>query len=147
MISITRENSIGGPRLKLIKPTLLENKAPTTESHEMAHSRCSPLHELIARLVHKSPKKNPVPNMARGIHRLSPIFPRSSMLVEHHPSHLTEGTILPLNHTILTSHIGRRELMFETQITTKDFKMRVFKFSAIVAMNSISIPLILQPQD
>jgi hypothetical protein len=69
------------------------------------------------------------------------------MLVEHHPSHLTEGTILPLNHTILTSHIGRRELMFETQITTKDFKMRVFKFSAIVAMNSISIPLILQPQD
>jgi hypothetical protein len=72
------------------------------------------------------------------------------MLVEHRPSHLTNRTIFPLNYTILTSHIGRRELMFETQITTKGFETRVFKFTAIVAMNSsnnISIPLILQPQD
>jgi hypothetical protein len=72
------------------------------------------------------------------------------MLIEHRPSHLTKGMIFPLNHTILTGHIGRRELMFETQITTKGFEMRVFKFSAIVATdssNSISIPLILQPQD
>jgi hypothetical protein len=40
--------------------------------------------------------------------------------------------------------------MLETQITTKGFEMRVFKFTAIVATNSsnnISIPLILQPQD
>jgi hypothetical protein len=72
------------------------------------------------------------------------------MLVKHRPSHLTKGTIFPLNYTILTSHTGRRKLMFETQITTKGFEMRVFKFTAIVAMNrsnSISIPLILQQQD
>jgi hypothetical protein len=72
------------------------------------------------------------------------------MLIKHRPSHLTKGTILPLNHTILTSHIGRRKLMFETQITTKGFEMRVFKFSAIVAKNSsnnISMSLILQPKD
>jgi hypothetical protein len=71
------------------------------------------------------------------------------MLVEHCPSHLTKGTIFPLNYTILTSHIERRKLMFETQITTKGFEMRVFKFTAIVAMNSsnnISTPLVLQPQ-
>jgi hypothetical protein len=40
--------------------------------------------------------------------------------------------------------------MFETQITTKGFDARVFKFTAIVTMNSsnnISIPLVLQPQD
>jgi hypothetical protein len=58
--------------------------------------------------------------------------------------------IFPLNHTILTSHIGRRKLMFETQIMTKGFEMRVFKFTAIVAMNSsnnISMSLVLQPQD
>ena len=114
MTSITQENPIGGPRLKLIKPTLLENKAPTTKSPEMAHSRCSPVHELIARLVQEGPKKNPVPDMARGIHRLSPISPRSPMLVEHRLSHLTKGMTFPLNYTILTSHIGRRELMFET---------------------------------
>jgi hypothetical protein len=72
------------------------------------------------------------------------------MLVEHRLSHLTKGTIFPLNYTILTSHIGRRKLMFETQITTKGFETRVFKFTAIVATNSsnnISILLILQPQD
>jgi hypothetical protein len=90
------------------------------------------MHELIACLVQKGPKKNPIPNMARGIHRFSPISPRSPMLVEHRPSHLTKGTIFPLNHAILTSHIRRRELMFETQITTKGFEMRVFKFNAIV---------------
>jgi hypothetical protein len=150
MTSITQENPIGGPRLKLIKPTHLENKAPTTKSPEMAHSRCSPVHELIACLVQEGPQKIPIPNMASGIHRLLPISFWSPMLVEHRPSHLTKGKIFPLNYTILTSHIGRIKLMFETQITTKGFKTRVFKFTTIVSMNSlnnISIPLILQPQD
>jgi hypothetical protein len=108
------------------------------------------VHELIARLVQEGPEKDPFPNMASGIHRVSPISPQSPMLIEHLPSHLTKGTILPFHHTILTSHIGRRELMFETQITSKGFEMRVFKFTAIVAMNSsnnISMSLILQPQD
>jgi hypothetical protein len=108
------------------------------------------VHELIARLVQEGPEKDPVPNMASGIHRLSPISSRSPMLIEHRPSHLTKGTIFPLNLTILTSHIGRRKLMFETQIMTKGFEMRVFKFTAILTMNSsnsISMSLILQPQD
>jgi hypothetical protein len=108
------------------------------------------MHNLIARLVQEDPQKNPVPNMARGIHCFRPISPRSPMLIKHRPSHLTKGTILPLNHTILTSHIGRRKLMFETQITMKGFEMRVFKFTAIVAKNSsnnISMFLILQPKD
>jgi hypothetical protein len=104
----------------------------------MAHSRCSPVHELIARLVHEAPQKNPVPNMASGIHRFCPISSRSPMLVEHRPSHLTKGTIFPLNYTILTSHIGRRKLMCETQITTKGFETRVFKFTAIVSRSSTS---------
>jgi hypothetical protein len=108
-----------------MKPTLLENEAPTTKSPEMAHSRCSPVHKLIARLVQEGPQKNLIPNMASGIHRLSPISPQSPMLIKHRLSHLTKGTIFSLNHTILTSHIGRRKLMFETQITTKGFKMRV----------------------
>jgi hypothetical protein len=141
MTSITQENPIGRPRLKLIKPTLLENKAATTKSPEMAHSRWSPVDELIANLV---------PNMASGIHRLRLISSQSPMLVEHRPSHLTKGMIFPLNYTMLTNHIGRRKLIFETQITTKGFQTRVFKFAAIVATNisnSISIPLILQPQD
>jgi hypothetical protein len=150
MTSTTQENPIGRPRLKLIKPTLLENEAPTTKSTEMAHSRCSPVHELITRLIQEGPQKNPVPNMASGIHYLRPISPRSPMLIEHRPSHLTKRMIFPLNYTILTSHIGRRNLMFETQITTKGFEMRVFKFTAIVPTNSsnnISMSLSLQPRD
>jgi hypothetical protein len=59
--SITQENPIRGPRLKHIKPTHLENKVPITESPEMAHSRCSPVHELIARLVQEGPEKNQCP--------------------------------------------------------------------------------------
>jgi hypothetical protein len=107
---------------------------------------CSLVHELIASFVQEGPQKNPVPNMASGILRFRPISPQSPMLIKHRPSHLTKGTIFPLNHTILTSHIGRRKLMFETQITTKGFKTRVFKFTAIVAMNSsnnISMSLVL----
>jgi hypothetical protein len=106
MISITKKNAIGGPCLKLIKLTLLENKAPTTKSPKMVHSRCSPMHGLIARLFQESSKKNLIPHMAHGIHRLSPIFPRRPMLIEHHPSHLRKGTVVPLYHTILTSNIG-----------------------------------------
>jgi hypothetical protein len=104
----------------------------------MAHSRCSPVHELIARLVQEGPQKNSVPNMASGIHHFHPISPRSHMLIKHRLSHLTKGTFFPLNYTILTSHIGRRELMFETKIRTKGFKTRVFKFTTIIATNSLN---------
>jgi hypothetical protein len=106
--------------------------------------------KLIARLVQESPQKNPVPNMASSIHCFRRISPQSPMLIKHCPSHLTKGAIFPLNHTIMTSHIGRRKLMFETQIMKKSFETRVFKFTAIVATNSsksISMSLILQPQD
>jgi hypothetical protein len=115
----------------------------------MAHSRSPPVHKLIARLVQEGPQKDPVPNMASGIHRFRPISPRGPMLIKHRPSHLTKGMIFPLNHTILTSHIGRRKLMFETQIMTKSFKTRVVKFTTIVttnSWNSISMSLVLQPQ-
>jgi hypothetical protein len=106
------------------------------------------VHELIARLVQEGPQKNLVPNMASGIHRLHPISYHSPMLIEHLSSHLTKGAIFPLNYFILTSHIGRRKLMFDTQIMAKGFETRVLKFIAIIAMNSsnsISMSLVLQP--
>jgi hypothetical protein len=127
-----------------------DQATPPAQSQHLRHPRGSPVHELITRLVQEGPKKNLIPNMASGIHRLRPISSRIPMLVEHRPSHLTKRMIFPLNYTIPRCHIGRRELMFETQITTKGFETRVFKLSAIVAtnsLNSISIPLILQPQD
>jgi hypothetical protein len=88
--------------------------------------------------------------MAHGIHRLSLVFPLSSMLTEHSLSHLTKGMVFPLYHTFLTSDIGGGKLMFETQITATGFKPRVFQLCAIVTTNrsnNISIPLISQSQD
>jgi hypothetical protein len=74
MIRITKENAIRGPCLKLIELALLENKALATKSSKMAHSRCSPMHELIPCLFHESPKKSLIPHMACSVHRLGPIF-------------------------------------------------------------------------
>jgi hypothetical protein len=61
------------------------------------------MHELMARLVQEGPKKNPVPNMVSGIHRLRPISSWSPMLIEHRSSYLTKGMIFPLNYTILNA--------------------------------------------
>jgi hypothetical protein len=57
MISITQKDAIGGPQLKFVKPTLLEDKTLATKSPEMAHSRCLPMHELIACRVQESRRK------------------------------------------------------------------------------------------
>ena len=72
------------------------------------------------------------------------------MLIEHRPGHLTKGPVLPLHYAILASDVWRRVLMIETKITAKGIKMRVLKLRAIVTVyssNSITMSLILQPQD
>jgi hypothetical protein len=72
------------------------------------------------------------------------------MLIEHRPSHLTQGSVFPFHHAILGRHIGTRKLMFKTQVMEKGFEARVFKFRAIVTSDrsyDISVPLIPQPQD
>jgi hypothetical protein len=138
MTSITEENPTRGHRLKLIKPTLIENKAPTTKSPKMAHSRCSPMHELMARLVQHGKRYSPPPSNIF----LESYAHRASFELSHKGNDFSSQ----LHHS--KCHIGRRELMFETQIMTEGFEMRVFKLTSIVAMNSsnsISIPLILQP--
>src|ERR671925_2276497 len=88
--------------------------------------------------------------MARGIDRLSPILPRSPMLIKHRPSHLTKSSILSLNNTVLTSNIWRRKLMFKTKISAKRLKTSILELRAIVTAYSshgFSIALIFQPQD
>jgi hypothetical protein len=72
------------------------------------------------------------------------------MLIEHRLSHLTKGRIFSsqLHHSD-KSHKEKKTDVRDPNYD-KGFKMRVFKFTAIVATNSsnsISIPLILQTQD
>jgi hypothetical protein len=50
------------------------------------------------------------------------------MLKEHHPSHLTQGSVFPFHHAILGRHIQTRKLMFKTQVMAKGFEARVFEF-------------------
>jgi hypothetical protein len=72
------------------------------------------------------------------------------MLIEHRPGHLNKGPILALNNTILLRDIGRRKLMLEAQRSTKDFKMSILEFCAIVTVNrshGILTELILQPKN
>jgi hypothetical protein len=93
---------------------------------------------------------DPVWHIACGIHRLSPIPPRSPMLIKHRPSHLTQGLVLPFHNTILGRWIRTRKLVLKTQVMAKGFKTRVSEFRAIVTVDSshgISVPLVPQPQD
>jgi hypothetical protein len=68
---------------------------------EMTHLRSATVHHLIARLLLERSKKNPVRHVTRGIDRLCPKPPQSLMHVEHHPRHLTQGSIFPFHYTIL----------------------------------------------
>jgi hypothetical protein len=72
------------------------------------------------------------------------------MLIEHRPSHLTQGSVFPFHHAILGCRIETRKLVFKTQVMAKGFEMRVFEFQAIVTADhsyGISVPLVPQPQD
>jgi hypothetical protein len=72
------------------------------------------------------------------------------MLIKHHPSHPTQGSVFPFHHAIMGRHIQTRKLVFKTQVMAKGFKTRVSEFQAIVTVDllyDISVPLIPQPQD
>jgi hypothetical protein len=88
--------------------------------------------------------------MTRGIDHLSPEPPRSPMLIEYRPGHLTQGFAFPFHHAILGRRIRTRKLVFRTQVMEKGFEVRAFKFRAIATADcsyGISVPLVLQPQD
>jgi hypothetical protein len=115
---------------------------------EVTHIGGSVVHQLVATLM--DPEVNHVRHIARGIDSLILEPSRSPMLVEHRPSHLAQGSVFPVHHAALGRRIQTRELVFETQVMAKGFKMRVFKFRAIVIADysyGISVPFAPQPQD
>jgi hypothetical protein len=58
---------------------------------EVTHLGCAIVHQLIACFLLMHSKVDPIWNIARSIHRLSPEHSRSPMLIKHCPSHLTQG--------------------------------------------------------
>jgi hypothetical protein len=72
------------------------------------------------------------------------------MLIEHRPSHLTQGSIFSFYHAILGRRIRSRKLVFKTQVMAIGSELRVSEFRAIVTSDrsyGISVPLVPQPQD
>jgi hypothetical protein len=68
MRSVTKENTIDRPSLKLIQIfALLQNKAFATKHMEMTHLGSATMHHLIARLLLECSEKNPIRNIACGI--------------------------------------------------------------------------------
>jgi hypothetical protein len=112
--SITKKNTIGRPRLKLVQITLFEDEAFAPKYPEVTYLGWSSESQLIRSLLHESSKKNVIGDIASRVDCLGPISPRSPMLIEHHPSHLKKGPIFALNNAILLEDIRRGKLMFKT---------------------------------
>jgi hypothetical protein len=126
---ITKENTIDRPSLELVQLlSFLKDKAHATKNMEVTHLGYATVHQLVTGFLLVDSEVDPVRNIARGIDRLSPEPSQSPMLIKHRPSHLTQGSIFPFNHTILGRHIRTRKLVFKTQVMAKGFETRVSKF-------------------
>jgi hypothetical protein len=106
-VTITKENTIDRHSLKLVQLLpFLKDKALATKDMEMTHLGCATVHQLVTGFVLMHSEVDPVQNIAHGIHRLSPEPSRSPMLIEHRPSHLTQGSVFPFHNTILGRRYG-----------------------------------------
>src|SRR6185503_18477157 len=130
--SITEKNTVRRARLKLIKISIFQHKAPAIENSEMVNTGLASKPQLIRSHVHESTQENAVGHVTSGVNRLSPVFARSPMLIEHRSRHFNQHPILPLYNSILLWSVGRRILVFKPLITAKDIKTSVFEFCAIV---------------
>jgi hypothetical protein len=87
---LTKENTIDRPSLKLVQILpFLKDKALATKDMEVTHLGCATVHQLVTCFLLVHSKVDPVRNIARDIHRLSPEPSRRPMLIEHRPCHLT----------------------------------------------------------
>ena len=83
--------------------------------------------------MYESTQENTVGHVTSSVNRLSLVFARSPMLIEHRPRHLNQHPILPFYNSILLWSVGRRILVFKPLITAKGVK-RVF-------LNSVPLSL------
>jgi hypothetical protein len=104
---ITKENTIDRPSLKLIQLLpFLKDKAFATKDMEVTNLGYATVHQLVTGFLLVDSEVDPVRNIARGIDRLSLEPSRSPMLIKHHPSHLTQGSVFPFHNTILGGIYG-----------------------------------------
>jgi hypothetical protein len=97
MCSITKKNVVGRMRLKFIQIALFQNKTLASKRPQVTHFGRATMHKLIRRFLQDSMQESPVRNIASCVYRFGLIFPRSLVLIEHHPSHL--HTCVPQHHS------------------------------------------------
>jgi hypothetical protein len=99
---ITKKNAIDRPRLELVQLLpFLKDKSFAPKHMEVTHLGCSDVHQLVVSFLLMDPEVNPVGHIACGIDRLSLEPSGGPMLVEHRPSHPTQGSVFPFHHAIL----------------------------------------------
>jgi hypothetical protein len=102
MRCVSKENAIDKPILELVQLLpFLKNEAFTTKDMEVTHLGCATVHQFIAGFLPVDAEVDPFGHIARNIDCLSPEPSRSSMLVEHRPSHLAQGSVFPFHNAIL----------------------------------------------
>ena len=79
-----------------------------------------------------SSEKNVVGDIAGRVHCFSPKLARSSMLIEHRPSHLNKRAVLSFHNAVLRGSIWRRELVVQTVITAEVVHTRVSELSSVI---------------
>src|SRR6185369_1813247 len=137
---MTEKNTVRRARLKLIKISIFQHKAPATKNSEIVNTGLASKPQLIRSPVHESTRENTVGHVTSGVNRLSPVFVRSPMLIEHRPRHLNQRPILPLYNSILLWSVGRRILVFEPLITAKGVKTSVFRILCHYHCESLAWP-------
>jgi hypothetical protein len=102
---ITKENTIDRPSIKLVQLLpFLKNKALATKDMEVTHLGCAIVHQLVTGFLPVHSELDPIRNIARSIHHLSPEPSGSPMLIKHHPSHLTQGSVFPSTTPLWEAH-------------------------------------------
>jgi hypothetical protein len=88
MRGVSKQNTIKGVRLKLIKIATFHNKAFASKRPKMRDIRLSTKAKLKGGQMQNRAQEDLIRNIASGANSIGPKAPRSPMLIEHRPSHL-----------------------------------------------------------
>jgi hypothetical protein len=84
----SKQNAIKRAGLKLIKIVMFQNKAFAAKRPKVRDRTLATKAKIKGGQMQNQAQEDLIRNIASGANRISPKVPRSSMLIEHHPSHL-----------------------------------------------------------
>jgi hypothetical protein len=88
MRGVSKKNAIKRVRLKLIKISTFQNKAFASKRPEVRDRRLATKVKLKGGQMQNRAQEDLITNIASGTNSIGPKAHRSSILIEHRPSHL-----------------------------------------------------------